>query len=160
MGRQHKTVTTETSDAGVGEVLGLYQEVAGAVSGAGLTEAIARVLDRVCSFAGWPVGYGLVDPFGDNRAEVWHLADEDRFKELIEAPEARPPATMAARRTDQTARAIPQPGAGLVERVLAGGSPVSIEDLATDAELPEADTAMEAGLRAAYAIPIFAGEEI
>ena len=160
MGRQHKTVTTETSDAGVGEVLGLYQEVAGAVSGAGLTEAIARVLDRVCSFAGWPVGYGLVDPFGDNRAEVWHLADDDRFKELIEAPEARTPAAMAARRPGDTARAIPQPGAGLVERVLTGGSLVSIEDLATDAELPEAEAAMEAGLRAAYAIPIFAGEEI
>ncbi len=68
MSRKHKTATTETSDAGitetadagVGEVLGLYQEIAGAVSGAGLAEAIARVLDRVCSFAGWPVGYGLV----------------------------------------------------------------------------------------------------
>ncbi|MEE8175056.1 MAG: GAF domain-containing protein, partial [Gemmatimonadota bacterium] len=136
MSRKHKTATTETTDAGVGEVLGLYQEIAGAVSGAGLAEAMARVLDRVCSFAGWPVGYGLVDPLGDNRVEVWHLADDD------------------------PARAIPQPGAGLVERVLAGGSLVSVEDLATDAELPEAEAAMEAGLRAAYAIPIFAGEEI
>lgn len=136
MSRKHKTATTETADAGVGEVLGLYQEIAGAVSGAGLAEAMARVLDRVCSFAGWPVGYGLVDPLGDNRVEVWHLADDD------------------------PARAILQPGAGLVERVLAGGSMVSVEDLATDAELPEAEAAMEVGLRAAYAIPIFAGEEI
>jgi PAS domain S-box-containing protein len=126
----------------------LLQEVTVAANeAANLADAMPRVLDRICSSIGWPIGH--VYQLAENSPEelvskgVWYLKDPERFKTFREATEA-------------TRFSL---GVGLPGRVLASKKPEWIPDVIEDANFPRARLGKDLGVRAGFAVPVSVGAE-
>ncbi|MGH9103325.1 MAG: putative bifunctional diguanylate cyclase/phosphodiesterase [Acidimicrobiales bacterium] len=105
--------------------------------------ALARALEHLCRVTGWPVGHAYET--GDDGTlrplAVWHLEGDAAGLSVFR------------RASDST----PMPeGVGLPGRVLRSGRPAWIADVARDTNFPRAAAAREAGLRAAFALPVLA----
>jgi diguanylate cyclase (GGDEF)-like protein len=147
------------SDATAAEIVGLYQEIAVEVAEAGrLAEAVEHIVKRFCDFGSFEVGYGLVDPEDDEGAEVWWASDDDRFARLREELQRDGLRKAGKRSRKASAKISERETTSLTERALAG-LPVLVNDLEKEA-LSEAEAAIEAGLGAAYAFPVFFGSEV
>ena len=127
------------------EVVRLFNETAALVGSAGgAEESMARALNLVCAFTGWPVGHVyLFDPdTGVLRpADIWHMDDPHRVSPFVQA----------------TMRSTVPAGAGLAGRVLAAGHPLWLPDLGDD---PRAHAAIACGIEAGLASPILGAQRI
>ena len=125
----------------------LLHTVIAAGEAASAEEALQVAVDRVCAYAGWPVGHACLVPEGSVElasSGIWHI-DEDASLE-------------AFRRASEPLRF--GPGVGLPGRVLEAGGPVLLPELVLDPTLPRAEQAAEAGLGAGFGFPLVAGAEI
>jgi PAS domain S-box-containing protein len=127
----------------------LLQAVAIAANEADRPEtALQTALDRICAYAGWPVGHALLvadDGSGTlQSAGLW----------VIEEPAER---YASLRRLRESPRS--PSGVGLREHVLAEKKPAWILDTAEDTT-PPPEIARDAGIRAALAFPIFVGTDV
>ncbi len=111
-------------------------------------EVLLTAIEGVCAHAGWPVGHVyLPDPAGTTMkpSEIWHLdPPADRFDAFVAV----------------TMDTSLQRGAGLPGRVLESRTPHWIPDVNADPNFPRAATASGIGVRAAFALPVLAGEEV
>ncbi|MGI8809399.1 MAG: BREX system ATP-binding domain-containing protein [Acidimicrobiales bacterium] len=135
---------TERSEAVV-----LLKTIAVATNEASSVEAALQVaLDEVCRHTGWPVGH--VSQVSDDSpgeatpTEIWHLDDPERFAVFRRITESMP---------------LPL-GTGLPGRVLSSRCPVWIPDVLVDADFPRARTGEAIDLRAAFAVPLLAGQDV
>lgn len=127
----------------------LLQDVAIIANEAGsIDQAFQASLERICRFAGWPVGHAHIctnsvpHTLGSN--SIWYLSDAERLAKFRNMTEGNPVS----------------PGVGLSGRALASGKPVWIADLAQDAQFLRAEAARAAGLRAGFAFPVLVGKEV
>jgi signal transduction histidine kinase len=131
------------------ELLAILQKVAAAANlSSTVDEAFARCVDQICAFTGWPVGHVYQ---GDRRrgeilvsSDIWHIDDPVRYGDFKQISE----------RTTYTA------GIGMPGSVMETRAPVWIRDLPTDPNFPRVKQAADAGLRAAFAFPVFVGKEV
>ena len=111
-------------------------------------EVLLAAIAGVCAHTGWPVGHVyLPDAAGTEMrpADIWHLdPPEDRFEDFVAV-------TM-----NHTVRR----GTGLPGRVLESRTPHWIPDVTADRNFPRAASASEIGVRAAFALPVLAGDEV
>lgn len=145
-------------DDGVERILGLYRQIAAAMAEAGdLTKAVAGTVECFCHHVPFAAAYGIVEPGARPRREVWWAGEEERYDPLRDllggqrysGPVPSGEAEDAAAQADGT----------IIGRVLASGLPVVVERLAEE-PLEEAQAAVEAGLGAAHAFPVFFGSEV
>lgn len=126
----------------------LLQVVAVAVNEAAtIREATQACLDAICAHTGWAVGHVYFADGGTNRlrpATIWHLEDAERFAAFRAVTEA----------TELKA------GLGLPGRALESGRPVWITDVTEEPDFIRAETARQAGVRAAFAFPVLAGQRV
>jgi PAS domain S-box-containing protein len=123
----------------------LLQAVAIAANEArSVDEAIRTCLAEVCVHTGWPVGHayllsaeGVLEPTG-----IWHLADEERFREFRNA-------------TEGTSFRV---GEGIPGRVLETGEPIWVADLSREPRFLRAPAAAAVG--AACFFPILVGRDV
>jgi PAS domain S-box-containing protein len=111
-----------------------------------LASATPQILQAVCESLGWEVG------------AIWRVDSKEELLRCVEAWQT-PSQNLAdfdrATRTRTFAR-----GVGLPGRVWAQGEPVSIEDVAVDANFPRRDAAVKEGLHGAVGFPILLGGEV
>lgn len=125
----------------------LHTMVVAANVASSVDEAMRVCLDEVCGCFGWPVGhfYTVAGPPEELvSSAVWHLDDAERFD--------------AFRRVTEALRLAR--GKGLPGRVLATGQPAWIPRLSDDRDSPRTSWATDAGLRAGYAFPVLAAEQV
>jgi hypothetical protein len=124
----------------------LHLDVAAAANRARSTEeALRTVLERVCHFAGWPVGHVFVQEnshLGSSR--VWYIEDPVRF---------------AAFR-DATERLSLESGVGLPGEVLATRTPAWIPDISVANNFPRKRVALDAGLVSASSYPVLVEQKV
>ena len=107
-----------------------------------LKDDIGKSLRLICLETGWPVGHLY---FMDNEKDIlnptgiWHLEDPKQFESFKKVTEATPLRF----------------GEGLPGRVLASGKADWIIDVSKDKNFPRARQAVEIGVRAGFAFPIF-----
>jgi PAS domain S-box-containing protein len=122
----------------------LHEVTVAAYAAATVEQAMQVVLDRVCAFAGWPVGHvylvGGADPPELVSSPVWHIDRPEDFARLQEV-------TAATRLV---------PGAGLPGRVFARQAPVLIGDVAGDPNFPRSAVAADLGIKGACGVPVLA----
>jgi signal transduction histidine kinase len=108
--------------------------------------AMRTALDRVCAHTRWPVGHvHLKDAAGALvSTSLWHLDNPERYETFRKVSEAM---TFA-------------PGIGLPGRVLEERKPAWIVDVTKDPNFPRSKAAQDTGLRAGFAFPVLAGEEV
>ncbi len=127
--------------------LALLEAIATAANEAtNLNDVMQLTIRRVCAHTGFPIGHAFLRaPSGDKiePTPIWQVDDPDRVRPFRRATEALSLAT----------------GKGLPGRVLGSGQPAWIEDLTEDSNFPRARSAREAGLRAAFALPILVGSQ-
>jgi PAS domain S-box-containing protein len=127
----------------------LLQSVTVAANRSSTIEHTAKTcLARICSHTGWPVGHVYLRA---NSAEdlisagFWHVKDDHRFADFLEASDRCRAAT----------------GTGLPDCVLASGKPQWIVDLADEEPLSERTRAAgQAGLRSGFGFPLLVDDEI
>ncbi|MEJ2312168.1 MAG: EAL domain-containing protein [Gemmatimonadales bacterium] len=150
----------DASDEWAAEMIGLYQDLAtDLLEAANLAEAVSKALEHFCGFASFAAGYASVDPLADSRTETWHSAEDGRYGGLREAlgrwqerdGHLRPAGWDSAPNTETAGT--------LVGRVLESGLPAMLDEIEAEA-LEEAGAALESGLRAAFAFPVFFGSEV
>jgi predicted signal transduction protein with EAL and GGDEF domain len=132
-----------------GAYAGLLEQVALAANqAAGLEEALAFALARIADATGWSAAHvwmasAAPAPARLTSTALWHGADGDRFAAL-------------------RAAALPadRPYAGLPGRVLATAQAVVIADAAADRDFPRRQAVQAAGLRSAFAVPVFAQGDV
>jgi PAS domain S-box-containing protein len=111
-------------------------------------EALQYAMDRICAYAGWPVGhvYLAVAAGADRWAPttLWHLDAPERFAAFQQA-------------TQTVEFAV---GEGLIGRVGARGQPEWCVDVATDPTFHRRPAALAAGLKAGIAVPILVGPAV
>ncbi len=128
------------------ELLGAVAEAANQASS--IRSVLKSTVERVCVYAGWPVGHAYL-PAPDSSGElvssgIWHMEDAERFGYLRTATEASRFA----------------PGFGLPGRVLESGEAQWIADLTPGSELLRGKLAKPLNVRAACAFPVLAGSEV
>ena len=110
-----------------------------------LDDALQATVDQVCTHLGWPVGHAYL-AIGTTSiltlSDIWFVGDLERFEHFRRAVET----TLVA------------PTHGVSGRALAERAPVTATDLAAVLPAPLATAAREAGLTAALAFPVLAGE--
>ena len=116
---------------------------------ASVNEALQFALTAVCQSTGWPVGHAhLVLPAEGRKwlrsTGVWHGRDTEHMRPFFSATET----------TDF------EPGTGLPGRVLASAGPAWIADIAKDCNFPRAQSAQLSGIRASFAFPVLAGNDV
>jgi len=116
------------------------------VLAADLNAALEVVLRRVCQTTGWVLGQSWI-PRADGSAlecsPAWFASGKH---------------VEGFRLSSESTRL--HPGIGLPGRVWRSKQPVWIRDVAVDSNFPRAEHAREAGLKAAFAIPIIAHDEV
>jgi len=121
--------------------LAAQQSVAQVLAGAPEPEqALGRLLEAIVRSLRWRVGTFWELPLGTDRLrlnEMWHEGGDQ----------------LAAFERVSREKRLPE-GVGLPGRVLAGGAPVWIADLARDRNFVRAEAAASAGLRSALAFPV------
>ena len=116
-----------------------------AESGA-LREATPRLLEAICEGVGWEVGeLWFFDPRAGvlRRAGGWHQPAADLLEFDLKSREVVLP-----------------PGTGLIGKVWASGEPALITDVGADPAFARRRLAAEAGLKAAFAFPVRARDEV
>lgn len=126
----------------------LLQEVATAANeNSTLEEVMSRMLERVCSSIGWPVGHVYLlerDGAGDLVSKaIWYVNDPDRFKTFREV-------------TEVTRFAV---GEGLPGRVVASKKPEWIPDVTKEPRFFRASLAEDVGVRTGFGVPVMVGRE-
>ena len=109
-------------------------------------DAFRRAIEEICAYTAWPVGHAYL-PDGDGvlaPTGLWHLEDRERFESFRRA-------------TEETRF---RPGAGLLDRVVRSGEPAWVVDVSTDPYSPRAAGARQAGLRAAFGLPVLVDGEV
>jgi diguanylate cyclase (GGDEF)-like protein len=109
-------------------------------------DVLQLTIRHACAHTGFPIGHAFLRaPSGDKiePTAIWQVDDPDRVRPFRRATEAL---TLAA-------------GRGLPGRVLESGQPAWIEDVTEDSNFHRAKEAREAGLRAAFALPILVGSQ-
>jgi len=129
------------------EEVGLLQAISMEVALApDLNSALEVVLRRVCQSTGWILGQAWI-PTQDGTAlecsPSWHGSGDDLEAFRLGSENTRLP-----------------PGVGLPGRVWLSQQPVWIRDVSEDANFPRGGLAQEAGLKAAFAVPITAGVKL
>ena len=112
-----------------------------------IKDDIKNSLRLICLETGWPVGHlYFVDNEKDilNPTEIWHLEDPKQFEPFKKVTEATPLHF----------------GEGLPGRVLASGKAEWIIDVSKDKNFPRAHQAVEIGVHAGFAFPIFIGPKV
>jgi diguanylate cyclase (GGDEF)-like protein/PAS domain S-box-containing protein len=112
-----------------------------------IPDALQVTLDRICTYADWPVGHLLMPEAADGAlasARIWHLRDPARFEGFRLASEA----------------SLYGPETGLPGRVLAARAAVWLEDLERAPGSARSGPAREAGLQSGFAFPILAGDDV
>ena len=107
-----------------------------------IKDDIGDSLRLICMESGWPVGHlYLMDNEKEilNPTGIWHLEDAKQFESFKKVTEATPLRF----------------GEGLPGRVLASGKADWIIDVSKDKNFPRARQAVEIGVRAGFAFPIF-----
>jgi PAS domain S-box-containing protein len=131
-----------------GALVDLIRSIAVAANEATSLESVLRfTLSHVCAHVGWPTGHAYVlaeDAAGELASSgVWCTDASTRMQAFRE-------------KTEQMRFA---PGVGLPGRVLASGKPSWAQDL-RDACFARGEAAKKAGIKAAFAFPVLAGEEV
>ncbi|CAN5583640.1 hypothetical protein BH24ACT26_BH24ACT26_17180 [soil metagenome] len=126
----------------------LFQDVTDAANDSSSSDAALQVcLDKVCAYAGWPVGhvYAVEGRSGALvSTDVWHLDPGDALAQFRRAADG----------------IVLQPGAGLPGRVLCSKRPAWVSDISKDQDFPRAAIARDAGLRSGIAFPASSGTEV
>lgn len=127
----------------------LMQDVAVIANEAGSVEqALARTLERICQYLGWPVGHvhlpDRANPASFVDSGIWWLAAPDRFESFVEAHKG-----LAFRS-----------GQGMPGRVLETGRFHWSPDLMEDEVFLRRSEAGDAGLKAALCLPVLAGRRV
>jgi predicted signal transduction protein with EAL and GGDEF domain len=112
-------------------------------------DALQFALTSVCQHTGWPLGHAyLVLPVDGTKrlrsASIWHGAEAEGLQAFF--------------RTSETMDF--DPGVGLPGRVLATGAPAWIADVAEDCNFPRAQIAKMANIKASFAFPVLAGNDV
>jgi diguanylate cyclase (GGDEF)-like protein/PAS domain S-box-containing protein len=119
----------------------LLQAVAVAANGTESFDAVLQIcLDRICEYAGWPVGHAFVIAPEEGQplsSAVWHLDDPVRYIDFQAA-------------SDELQL---RPGTGLISGVFGSGEPASIR-VGVDSSLQRGQVALSAGLLEATALPV------
>lgn len=111
-------------------------------------EALNTAVVEVCNYLGWAAGHALLAGVGPpgylDSTGIWHVRDEERFAEFVEA-------------TNDTRFS---PGKGLPGETFVSRGPVWIEDLLATTGRPRESVARVAGIRAAFAFPVLVRGEV
>jgi signal transduction histidine kinase/DNA-binding response OmpR family regulator len=129
------------------ELLGAIAVVAN--ESTGVEDALRFALAKICQTTGWPLGHAyVVRPVDEGKrlfsTGLWYGSETERMRAFYAASEA----------------ATFDPDIGLPGRVLSTGKPSLILDLFDDTNFPRADSARLGGLRAGFAFPVVAGDDV
>ena len=150
----------DSSDERAAELIGLYRDLAADLSEAeNLAKAVSRTLEHFCRFASLAAGYASVDPLTDSRTEAWCTAEEGRYDGLREALGRWHERDGYLQLAGWDSPAPTEAAGTLVGRALESGLPVMLDEIEAEA-IEEADVALQSGLRAAFAFPVFFGSEV
>ncbi len=107
------------------------------------SEALEHCLAAVCSYTRWPMGhiYTLNEENMLVSSRIWHLAEHTRPAHVSQFQE-------------QSENTTFKPGEGLVGRVFANRSAMSIPDVLTEKKFLRARAAKQAGMHGYFAFPI------
>ena len=111
-------------------------------------EALQTAVVEICSYLGWPAGHALLVAPGStgylDSTGIWHLRDPERFAEFAEV-------TKGIRFTS---------GTGLPGETFAAREPIWIPDLFEVPGRSREAAARIAGIRAAFAFPVFVNADV
>ncbi|MDE2331899.1 MAG: GGDEF domain-containing protein [Bradyrhizobium sp.] len=130
--------------------LALVETIAAASNqSASIEGAFNLAIKEICKYTEWPLGQAYIVHCSseDLRLEplqARHVTDEDALRPMIEA-------------TSATSFVC---GEGLPGRVFASATPVWVQCLATDRNLPRADAVVACGIHSGIAFPILVGREV
>jgi signal transduction histidine kinase len=129
------------------ELLGAIAVVAN--ESTGVEEALRFALAKICQTTGWTLGHAYVVKVvnGGKRlfsTGIWYGSETERTRPFYIASDA----------------ATFDPDVGLPGRVLSTGKPSLILDLFKDTNFPRAESARLGGLRAGFAFPVVAGNDV
>jgi PAS domain S-box-containing protein len=120
----------------------LLENVASSANHAtGSNEALAKTLDLICNFTGWPVGHAFLrDEERELLAptDIWHVADPERYAAFV----------------DETMQTRFRPDTGLVGRVFATAESHWVNNADLNPEFLRRRSAGEAGIKAGFAVPV------
>ena len=126
----------------------LHLITATAYQAASPADAIHLVLDQLCIYFHWPIGFACLPATDESNmlvcSSLWSVGDGEhlaRFKNTVEGTRVR----------SET---------GLMAQALTAKKPAWVADVATDTQFPGALLAVEHGLRSAFAIPASQGQEV
>lgn len=109
-------------------------------------EGIKTALDSICEYTGWPVGHAYI--YSEERntlasMKIWHLNNPEMFEDFKQCTEC---AELA-------------PNGSFVGEVYTDSTPMWILDVAHSSVHTRKESASAAGLKAAFAFPIFIGRK-
>jgi two-component system NtrC family sensor kinase len=126
----------------------LLQEVAITANQATSVDvALQSALDQVCAYTGWPIGHAYFSSYEDDGLEptkLWHIDDPDQF--------------VSFRKQSEVLRFAA--GVGLVGQVMLSKKPAWSVNPGADSQFLRALIASENGIRAGFAFPVLAGDEV
>jgi signal transduction histidine kinase/CheY-like chemotaxis protein/HPt (histidine-containing phosphotransfer) domain-containing protein len=129
------------------ELLGAIAVVAN--ESTGVEEALRFALAKICQTTGWTLGHAYVVKVVNEGKRlfstgIWYGSETERTRPFYIASDA----------------ATFDPDVGLPGRVLSTGKPSLILDLFKDTNFPRAESARLGGLRAGFAFPVVAGNDV
>ena len=129
------------------ELLGAIAVVAN--ESTGVEDALRFALAKICQTTGWTLGHAYVVKDVDEGKRlfstgIWYGSETERTRAFYIASDA----------------ATFDPDIGLPGRVLSTGKPSLILDLSADTNFPRAESARLGGLRAGFAFPVVAGNDV
>lgn len=110
-------------------------------------EGLQSALDNLCAYTGWPVGHAYVFSTEKNAlisTGVWHMKDAQKYAQF--------------KRVSQEEAFIA--GECFIGEVFADATPMWILDVADASVYRRKETAIAAGLKAAFAFPILVGKKV
>jgi len=126
----------------------LHDTVTTANQAKSVEDALKVCLDAVCAYNSWPAGHVFMcRPDAPDilvSTDIWHLDEPERFDAFRRA-------------TDEITF---ERGVGLPGRVLESNESAWIADVAQDPSFPRAKLADNIGIKAGFAVPVLAGDEV